>query len=286
MLADPLSRRTFLAVSSTALGAAWLAADPALVRAALDHAARAARSPLSPGSPDPVPWDVLTPDQAADLDAIAAQIFPTDDTPGAREARVVTFLDRSLGTWAAQQREPLLHGLDELNGEVERRWPGTQRFANLAPERQLELLRAQEQTPFFQQMRFATLVGMFSLPPYGGNADKAGCVVGSGAAGGIIAKELATAGLTVVVLEQGPRVEPPQFEHDEIKTLFQSALQNNPAGFTFRRTASETAKPGQIQLLYHRLVGGGSVMFTANYWRFREIDFIEKSRLGAISGTG
>jgi len=27
-------------------------------------------------------------------------------------------------------------------------------------------------------------------------------------------------------------------------------------------------------------------MFTANYWRFREIDFIEKSRLGAISGTG
>ena len=111
-------------------------------------------------------------------------------------------------------------------------------------------------------------------------------VVGSGAAGGIIAKELATAGLTVVVLEQGPRVEPPQFEHDEIKTLFQSALQNNPAGFTFRRTESETAQPGQIQLLYHRLVGGGSVMFTANYWRFREVDFVEKSRLGPISGTG
>ena len=111
-------------------------------------------------------------------------------------------------------------------------------------------------------------------------------VVGSGAAGGIIAKELATAGLTVVVLEQGPRVEPSQFEHDEIKTLFQGALQINPTGFTFRRSESETAKPGQIQLLYHRLVGGGSVMFTANYWRFREIDFIEKSRLGAISGTG
>src|SRR5207247_10532856 len=82
--------------------------------------------------------------------------------------------DRSLATWAAQQREPLTHGLDELNGEVERRWPGTKRFANLAPEHQLELLGSQEQTPFFQQMRFATLVGMFSLPSYGGNADKAG----------------------------------------------------------------------------------------------------------------
>src|SRR5207245_10811517 len=108
-------------------------------------------------------------EQAADLDAIAAQIFPTDDTPGAREARVVTFLDRSLATWAAQQREPLMHGLDELNGEVERRWPGTRRFANLAPERQLELLSAQEQPPFFQQLRFATLVGLLCLPSYDGN---------------------------------------------------------------------------------------------------------------------
>src|SRR5437016_12842837 len=26
-------------------------------------------------------------------------------------------------------------------------------------------------------------------------------------------------------------------------------------------------------------------MFTANYWRFHEIDFIEKSRLGAIPGA-
>src|SRR5207244_9308141 len=52
-------------------------------------------------------------------------------------------------------------------------------------------------------------------------------VVGSGAAGGIIAKELATAGLTVVVLEQGPRVEPPQFEHDEVTTLCQGGPRLN-----------------------------------------------------------
>src|SRR2546426_9063884 len=87
MLADPVSRRAFLAASTTAFAAAWLAADPAEIRAALEHAARATRST------DPLPWDVLTPEQAADLDAIAAQIFPTDDTPGAREARVVN-LDR------------------------------------------------------------------------------------------------------------------------------------------------------------------------------------------------
>src|SRR2546430_3815422 len=119
-------------------------------------------------------------------------------------------------------------------------------------------------------------------------------IVGSGAAGGIMAKELATAGFTVVVFEQGPRVEPSQFEHDEVKTFFQSRLSNTPAKQpqTFRKTEAEVAKrpggggPFGGGVGYHRLVGGGSVMFTANYWRLHEIDFVEGSRLGPISGTG
>ena len=122
----------------------------------------------------PVKFGTVTPEQALDVDAIAAQIIPTDDTPGAREARVVSFVDKALATWAAPLREPFAGGLDALNAEVERRWPGTGRFAALAPPRQTELLRGQEQTPFFQQMRFATIAGMFSLPAYGGNADRIG----------------------------------------------------------------------------------------------------------------
>lgn len=113
-------------------------------------------------------------------------------------------------------------------------------------------------------------------------------VVGSGAAGGIIAKELATAGMTVVVLEQGPRREARDFEHDEIKTFILGELSNDPSRHpvTFRRTSSDAAQTGQIQLLYHRLVGGGSVMFSGNYWRFREVDFVEGSRVGALPNTG
>ena len=42
-------------------------------------------------------------------------------------------------------------------------------------------------------------------------------IVGSGAAGGIMAKELSTAGFTVVVLEQGPRLDPSTWHHDEIR---------------------------------------------------------------------
>ena len=47
-------------------------------------------------------------------------------------------------------------------------------------------------------------------------------------AGGIIAKELSTAGFTVVVLEQGPRLTEAQFDHDEFGVL-QGKLQNDPA---------------------------------------------------------
>lgn len=117
-------------------------------------------------------------------------------------------------------------------------------------------------------------------------------VVGSGAAGGVMAKELASAGFSVVVLEQGPYLRPADFRHDELATLFQNALMDprgeDPA--TFRKAEGEEAKtapPGGLPvLLYARLVGGSSVHFTANYWRFHEIDFIERSRIGPIAGTG
>ncbi len=47
-------------------------------------------------------------------------------------------------------------------------------FAALTPAQQDELLREIEQTPFFQAVRFDTLVGTFALPSWGGNRDFAG----------------------------------------------------------------------------------------------------------------
>src|SRR5207244_13141429 len=61
----------------------------------------------------------------------------------------------------------------------------------------------------------------------------------------------------------------------------QPNLQPNP----FRKTPDEKAKP-QRALVYGRCVGGTSVHFTANFWRFHEIDFIERSKIGPIAGTG
>jgi choline dehydrogenase-like flavoprotein len=111
-------------------------------------------------------------------------------------------------------------------------------------------------------------------------------IIGSGAAGGILAKELGGHGFQVVVLEQGPYLTESDFVHDEIKVMQQDLLTNHPKlqPNTFRKTPNDKAKP-QRALVYGRLVGGTSVHFTANFWRLHEIDFIERSKLGAIPGA-
>ncbi len=112
-------------------------------------------------------------------------------------------------------------------------------------------------------------------------------VVGAGAAGGVVAKELATAGFKLVVLEQGPYLREKDFRHDEIGNLFLHTLISDPERQpnTFRKTEAEQAKR-QWAVFYGRQVGGGTVHFTANYWRFHEIDFVERSRWGSIAGAG
>ncbi len=112
-------------------------------------------------------------------------------------------------------------------------------------------------------------------------------VVGSGAAGGSVAKELSQAGFDVVVLEQGPYLTEKDFTHDELKFVFQNYLINDirKQPQTYRTTAAETASR-DLRMVYGRQVGGGTVHFNSNYWRFLELDFRERSLWGGIPGTG
>jgi choline dehydrogenase-like flavoprotein len=110
-------------------------------------------------------------------------------------------------------------------------------------------------------------------------------IVGSGASGGILAKELSSNGFKVVVLEQGPFLVEKDFGHDEFKTFAEGTLVNHGQRQTFRATEQEVAKPA-VAAVYGRMVGGGSVHFTANAWRFHEIDFNEASKKGIPTGTG
>ena len=113
-------------------------------------------------------------------------------------------------------------------------------------------------------------------------------IVGSGAAGGIVAKELAEAGHSVVQLEQGPHLQAADFRHDEWGTFNNHDLtwnhrQGHPQ--TFRKTADETATVRDRVCNYAHNVGGSSLHFSGNYWRLRPIDFMEASVRGTIAGT-
>jgi len=112
-------------------------------------------------------------------------------------------------------------------------------------------------------------------------------IVGCGASGSVLARELSRNGFSVVALEQGPWLDRSQFTHDEYRVQAQHLLTNNPQKqpMTFRKTPKDKAVK-QPALIYGRMVGGGTVHFTANYWRFHEIDFIEASKKGTIPGTG
>ena len=114
-------------------------------------------------------------------------------------------------------------------------------------------------------------------------------VVGSGAAGGVMARELSQGGFSVVLFEQGPRFTSADFEHDELKYSFLHGITTDPevSPQSFRKDASVTAQRprGTNPLMYARMVGGSSNHFTANFWRLHEIDFHERSVLGSIPGT-
>jgi choline dehydrogenase-like flavoprotein len=115
-------------------------------------------------------------------------------------------------------------------------------------------------------------------------------VVGSGSAGGILARELAEAGFSVVVLEQGPYRKARDFTHDEFGVLFNHDHFGGWPGEdpqTFRPVSDQDATvPEFPPAWYARTVGGSSVHFSANFWRLRPSDFGERSLLGPMEGTG
>jgi gluconate 2-dehydrogenase gamma chain len=167
MMQDELSRRRFLIALGEALGIAALdLAWPQLAAAGAQAGALAA-NPVSTAT-------FLTSVDAADIDAIAAQIIPSDATPGAREAGVVHFIDRALSSFYARFAPELVAQLRDFQLACLAANPDAASFAALPSDRQIEFLRSVEQTPFFERMRLLTLLGMFSAPMYGGNVDGAG----------------------------------------------------------------------------------------------------------------
>ncbi|HMD50368.1 MAG TPA: GMC family oxidoreductase [Bryobacteraceae bacterium] len=118
-------------------------------------------------------------------------------------------------------------------------------------------------------------------------------IIGAGAAGGIMAKQLSTAGFSVVVLEQGGWGKYGR-EHeynkdewlnrnlsDDDRLMSDPARQRN----TFRPNDKVKAVPGNHS--YGCVVGGGTVTYGGSNWRHLPYEFREASHDPTIpSGTG
>lgn len=189
------SRRDFLRSSSSILGGAWLAANLPLIRACALEAQAAAQAGEG--------FQVLKPEEAIELEALAVQIFPTDDTPGAHEAGVIHFIDRALNSFASEVLGEIREGLSRLQAVVQEQHPDAGRFGGLTFQQQTRVLkelegivknrdeddegdrsqegesereasREEQIWAFFEVVRTLTVSGMFANSSYGGNRDEIG----------------------------------------------------------------------------------------------------------------
>jgi len=161
------TRRAFLTQSASGIGAAWLAANYPAIVAAQEFV----RTATASGSHA---FAFFTPEQAAEVEAITAEIIPTDDTPGAREAHVVAFIDRALVTFDGARQDDYRKGLDELAAATKKLVPSASRFSALGADDKIHVVTSIEKTPFFELVRMHTITGFFASPIHGGNHGKVG----------------------------------------------------------------------------------------------------------------
>lgn len=148
------------------LAAALMIGGGAPVAEALQHAHQAVRQSA--------PVRTLPPDLAAEVEALACQIIPSGDGPGARETGVIHFIDRALATFDADRKQEYLLSMAEVQQLRRKLYPESNNIRGLSQEQQAELMKAIELTPFFETLRTHTLMGFLGSPDYGGNRGGAG----------------------------------------------------------------------------------------------------------------
>src|ERR1700730_14144578 len=112
-------------------------------------------------------------------------------------------------------------------------------------------------------------------------------IVGLGAAGGVLAAELAKAGMKVIGLERCPRLSTADFKpRDELRFFQRQDLRPNPKRqpVTWRPNAKTRANPLR-SLSYGNQAGGGTVHYGAVSWRFHADDFRARSATIERYGT-
>jgi choline dehydrogenase-like flavoprotein len=119
-------------------------------------------------------------------------------------------------------------------------------------------------------------------------------VIGSGAGGGVVAKELAEAGLHTVLLERGKWYTPNECRKDDLRNQRTSILGNNTGPDEESNPRVVADAPGHERIVWPSqgsysndaaCVGGGTATYGAMAWRFHPNDFRMKSVYGTPEGS-
>src|SRR3984893_5764288 len=179
---NELSRRRFLSQAGIAVSAAWVSAHWPEMLSAATHARQAVQSGTA------YKFEFFSPAEAKEIDALSARIIPTDDTPGAREAGVLYFVDRALVTFASGDQQKYRDGLPELQSLVREKFSDMEKFSAATVEQQNEILRTleanhNEKPPrrrnlhsaetFLEALRIQTIAG-FLIDPEAGLGNRGG----------------------------------------------------------------------------------------------------------------
>ena len=141
------------------------AAQSAEILAAHQHARQAAGSGR---------LETLAAQEAAEIEAIADRIIPADGTPGAKEAGVIYFIDRALGTFDREKIPAYRRGLEMAQARRRELFPASVSIAALTVDERQRLAAAIEHTDFFEMLRVHSVMGFLGSPEYGGNRNQAG----------------------------------------------------------------------------------------------------------------
>ena len=164
------SRRQFLAAIGNLASAGWIAMNWPQIADAAEHAGHAGHGMTAP----PTTLNTLSAAEAAEIDAIANLIVPGGATPGARDARVIYFIDNALGSFFAAQLPSFRQGLVDFESAYTARNGAGKPFSAAPEEQQIAWLHEVDKTPFFAAVRRLTVLGLIALPKYGGNHDNLG----------------------------------------------------------------------------------------------------------------
>lgn len=166
------SRRQFLTAVGNLASAGWIAMNwPQIAFAAEAAGHNMAGMDMSSGH---TTLTTLTAAEAAEVEAIANQIVPGGDKPGAKDARVIYFIDNALGSFFAPQLPAFRKGLVDFQAAYAKHYPSGKPFSAASDVAQIAWLHEVDKTPFFAAVRRLTIIGLLALPKYGGNHDNLG----------------------------------------------------------------------------------------------------------------